>query len=80
MTAEEARLDQFIGVTTAESDEELTQRIQRSLTALRHDYQVGQEQLRALELRQRELQNTLLRISGAIQALEDLQRPSAAAP
>jgi uncharacterized protein involved in exopolysaccharide biosynthesis len=73
-------LDQYIGVTTTEAEGELSQRIERSLAALRHDYQVGQEQLRALELRQRELQNTLLRISGAMQALEDLQRPTAAAP
>jgi predicted nuclease with TOPRIM domain len=41
---------------------------------LRDNYQAGQAQLHKLEAQQRELQQTLLRISGAIQVLEELQQ------
>ncbi|MFC5475565.1 hypothetical protein [Paraherbaspirillum soli] len=41
---------------------------------LKDNYQAGQGQLRSLEAQQRELQNTMLRISGAIQVLEELQQ------
>lgn len=54
-------------------------RIAQRLAFLREEYEAGQAQLRALEQRTRELQNTMLRIAGAIAVLEELSaegRPS----
>jgi predicted nucleic acid-binding Zn-ribbon protein len=51
-----------------------TSRLDQRLRNLREEYRLGEEQLRALEERKRELQNTLQRISGAIQVLEELLR------
>jgi prefoldin subunit 5 len=42
------------------------------LQKLRDDYEVGQRQLRELEGQAGSLRDTLLRISGAIQVLEEL--------
>ena len=42
------------------------------LQALRQEYETGQRMLADLETRQLELQQTLLRVSGAIQVLEEL--------
>lgn len=56
-----------------------TARIGQRLAFLREEYEAGQAQLRALEQRTRELQNTMLRIAGAIAVLEELSaegRPS----
>ncbi|MBU9169774.1 hypothetical protein [Burkholderia gladioli] len=47
----------------------LTARIQE----LEDNRRAGEQQLRALETKQRELQQTLLRIGGAIQALTELR-------
>lgn len=47
---------------------------------LKDNYQAGQVQLRNLEAQQQELQNTLLRISGAIQVLEELQQEARNVP
>lgn len=47
--------------------------IARRIEELKDNYEAGQGQLRRLEAQQRELQQTLLRISGAIQVLEELQ-------
>ena len=41
------------------------------LADLRREYAAGETQLAALEARKAELANTLLRISGAIQVLEE---------
>ncbi len=46
--------------------------IKERLQDLKSEYQAGQEQIRLLDARRQELQNTLLRISGAIQVLEEL--------
>jgi flagellar biosynthesis chaperone FliJ len=42
------------------------------LEALRREYETGQRMLAELEARRLELQQTLLRVSGAIQVLEEL--------
>lgn len=47
--------------------------MEERLKELRENFQAGQEQMRILEAKQKELQNTLLRISGAIQVLEELK-------
>lgn len=46
----------------------------RRLTELRQELSTGQEQLANLEHRATELRQTLLRISGAIQVLEELEK------
>jgi hypothetical protein len=47
-------------------------RIEQRLAVLRQEYESGQMQLRALDQRKQELQNTMLRISGAITVMEEL--------
>lgn len=47
--------------------------IQDRLTQLRENHTAGEEQVRLLESRKLELQQTLLRISGAIQVLEEME-------
>jgi prefoldin subunit 5 len=51
-------------------------RMAQRLAFLREEYEAGQAQLRALEQRTRELQNTMLRIAGAIAVLEELSAES----
>jgi hypothetical protein len=46
--------------------------IRRKLSELRAEFQRGQQQLAALDQRRSTLRDTLLRISGAVQVLEDL--------
>ncbi|HEY6352715.1 MAG TPA: hypothetical protein VI636_25240 [Candidatus Angelobacter sp.] len=43
------------------------------LTQLKKELEKGQQQMALLEQRRQELRDTLLRISGAIQVLEELQ-------
>jgi hypothetical protein len=47
------------------------------LAELREDFQKGQTQLAELELQQARLRETLLRIAGAIQVLEEMLPPEA---
>lgn len=47
--------------------------IQARLETLRTEYQSGQDALKALREQQAELENTMLRIAGAIQVLEELE-------
>ncbi|MCC6416764.1 MAG: hypothetical protein IT429_00780 [Gemmataceae bacterium] len=47
-------------------------RMRERLAELRGEYEAGQEQVHLLEQRREELHGTLLRISGAIQVLEEL--------
>ncbi|MBN3816901.1 hypothetical protein G3N57_09905 [Paraburkholderia sp. Se-20369] len=42
------------------------------IAELKSNYQAGQAQLRKLDAQQRELEHTLLRISGAIQVLDEV--------
>lgn len=46
--------------------------LEQRLTVLRQEYEAGQSQLRALEQREADLRNTMLRISGAITVLEEM--------
>ncbi|RKH40799.1 hypothetical protein, partial [Corallococcus llansteffanensis] len=46
--------------------------VEQRLVELRGELDLGQKQLALLEARGAELKNTLLRISGAIQVLEDV--------
>ncbi|KAF0224695.1 MAG: hypothetical protein FD176_877 [Rhodospirillaceae bacterium] len=46
--------------------------IEDRITRLRREYDSGLEQMRALEQRRGDLQNTLQRITGAIQVLEEM--------
>lgn len=57
-------------------DVDASARIAQRLAFLREEYEAGQSQLRALDQRTRELQNTLLRIAGAIAVLEELAAES----
>ena len=50
------------------------------LLELRAEFDKGQRQLALLEQRRQELRDTILRISGAIQVLEELQAKSASQP
>ena len=47
-------------------------RLEQRLNELRTEYQTGQSMLADLEAKQADLRQTLLRISGAIQVLEEL--------
>ena len=55
----------------------MKEQLQQRLQALKREYESGQQMLVDLEKRQAELQQTLLRISGAIQVLEELLVPGA---
>jgi hypothetical protein len=50
----------------------MRQRVEENLTKLRAEFEQGQKMLSDLEGQQANLQSMLLRISGAIQALEEL--------
>jgi peptidoglycan hydrolase CwlO-like protein len=62
-------------------DQAAIDRMKQRIADLKQDQAAGEEQLRALEARQRDLQSTLLRIAGAIQVLEEVvQEATAGAP
>jgi hypothetical protein len=50
----------------------LQERLKARLAELQQELAAGQEQLRELQERQARLQQTVLRISGAVQVLEEL--------
>jgi hypothetical protein len=50
----------------------LPQRLEQRLKALRDELETGQKMLADVEARRVELQQTILRISGAVQVLEEL--------
>jgi len=50
----------------------MRERLQLRLEALKKEFEIGQARLREAERQQALLQDTLLRISGAIQVLEEL--------
>lgn len=49
----------------------MKEKLEARLASLRQEYSAGQEQLRQLEERRNNLQQTMLRITGAIQVLEE---------
>lgn len=53
----------------------MTQQIQMRLDELKTEYEKGQARLQQLEGELKVLRDTMLRISGAIQVLEEIQRP-----
>jgi len=63
-------------------DDETAQRMRERITArldqLRGEFEAGQDQLRRLVAQETALRETLLRISGAIQVLEELEGQTAA--
>ena len=52
------------------------QQIQSRLEVLKSEFETGQAKLRDLEIQQSRLRETLLRISGAIQVLEEMLQPA----
>lgn len=50
--------------------------IEGRLNELKREFESGQKLLRELEAKQVEVRDTLLRIGGAIQVLEELLRPA----
>jgi prefoldin subunit 5 len=62
----------------------MDERIQQRIETLRKELEVGQQRMRELEQQLAQLRDTMLRISGAIQVLEELQTqaatPTAGAP
>jgi hypothetical protein len=50
----------------------MREQIEERLAALRQEFEAGRRMLADLEARQVELQQTLLRIGGAVQVLEEL--------
>ena len=51
----------------------MTDRIEARLTELNTEYRAGQRELAELEARKSDVTNTLIRISGAIQVLQELR-------
>ena len=50
----------------------MQQQIQSRIAVLKSEFETGQAKLRELEVQQSRLRETLLRISGAIQVLEEM--------
>lgn len=51
----------------------ITQKVRTRLDALRRELAIGQRKLAEIERQRTELEQTLLRISGAIQVLEEMR-------
>lgn len=58
----------------------MQQQLEERLEALKKEFTMGQARLQELEMQQAHLRETLLRISGAIQVLEELLVQEAAVP
>jgi predicted nuclease with TOPRIM domain len=50
----------------------MQEQLKARLSSLKHEFELGQARLHELEMQQASLRETLLRISGAIQVLEEL--------
>src|SRR5262245_22227697 len=62
----------WLVIITVKGDSTMQARLEQRLADLKAEYQAGQKMLADLEARQTEVQQTMLRISGAIQVLEEL--------
>ena len=58
----------------------MQEQLQERLKALKQEFTTGQSRLQELEIQQAHLRETLLRISGAIQVLEELLSQNQTAP
>lgn len=58
----------------------MKEQIEQRLQSLKREFESGQQMLAELARKQENLQNTLLRISGAIQALEELKAETTTQP
>lgn len=58
----------------------MREQIEQRLTALRSEHETGVRMMAELEARRAELQQTLLRIGGAVQVLEELLGTGSAEP
>ena len=56
----------------AQNEEIMQQQIQSRIEVLKSEFETGQAKLRELEIQQSRIRETLLRISGAIQVLEEM--------
>lgn len=54
------------------TDKFMQQQIQSRIEVLKNEFETGQAKLRELEMQQSRIRETLLRISGAIQVLEEM--------
>jgi hypothetical protein len=55
----------------------MREQLSERLKQLRSEFEAGQKVLRDLELRQQDVRDTLLRIGGAIQVLEEMLKSEA---
>jgi prefoldin subunit 5 len=63
-----------VAPSTRDTDEaKLNERIDQRIAELKQDFQRGEERLRELDMQQAQLRETMLRIAGAIQVLEELR-------
>lgn len=58
----------------------MKEQLEKRITELRSEFEAGQKMLDDMETKRRELEATMLRISGAIQVLEELLAQNGAAP
>jgi prefoldin subunit 5 len=58
----------------------MDEKIQQRIETLRKELEVGQQQMQVLEQKIAQLRDTMLRISGAIQVLEEIQSQSTPDP
>lgn len=58
----------------------MKEQLEKRMTELRAEFEAGQKMLADLETKRHELESTLLRISGAIQVLEELLAHNETAP
>jgi len=56
------------------------EKVEARLEELQKEFEVGQQRLRAVEVQEADLRQTLLRISGAIQILQELLEEGEAEP
>jgi predicted nuclease with TOPRIM domain len=61
---------------TDQEDSRVREQLEKRATELAAEYRAGQEMLTELEAKRADLQQTLLRISGAIQVLNELLEES----